>query len=278
MVRYLQRFIGYTLTGVIDEHAFAFLCGPGGNGKSVLLATVAAMLGDYATTAMQDVFTVGRSDQHPTHLASLRGARMVLVTETEEGRAWAESRIKSLTGGDRISARVMRGDPFEFSPVFKLWIAGNHKPTLRNPDPAMRRRLHLMPLTFVPATPDLSLAEALREELPAILALAIRGCLAWQRERLAPPPMITAATDEYFGEQDSLKAWLEERCKRDAKAQTASRALFSDWKTWATARGEDAGTEKRFSDALQRHAMKKKERTGMVFVGVQLLPSESGVW
>ena len=278
MVRYLQRFIGYTLTGVIDEHAFAFLCGPGGNGKSVLLSTVAAMLGDYATTAMSDVFTVGRSDQHPTHLASLRGARMVLVTETEEGRAWAESRIKSLTGGDRISARVMRGDPFEFSPVFKLWIAGNHKPTLRNPDPAMRRRLHLMPLTFVPATPDLGLAEALREELPAILAWAIRGCLAWQRERLAPPPVITAATDEYFGEQDSLKAWLEERCVRDAKAQTASRALFTDWKAWATARGEDAGTEKRFSDGLQRHAMKKKAMTGMVFIGLRLLPSETGAW
>lgn len=82
-----------------------------------------------------------------------------------------ESRIKSLTGGNRISARVMRGDPFEFSPVFKLWIAGNHKPTLRNPDPAMRRRLHLTPLTFVPAKPDLGLVEALREELPAILTL-----------------------------------------------------------------------------------------------------------
>ena len=162
MVRYLQRFIGYTLTGIIEEHAFAFLCGPGGNGKSVLLATVAEMLGDYATTAMADVFTAGRNDQHPTHLASLRGARLVAVTETEEGRPWAESRIKALTGGDRISARVMRGDPFEFSPVFKLWIAGNHRPVLRNPDPAMRRRLHLMPFTFVPIKPDLKLMEALR--------------------------------------------------------------------------------------------------------------------
>jgi putative DNA primase/helicase len=150
-IAYLQRWAGYSLTGIIREHAFLFTCGPGGNGKSVLLNTVAEILGDYATTAMSDVFTVTRNEQHPTHLANLRGARMVNVTETEEGRAWAESRIKSLTGGDKISARVMRGDLFEFAPQFKLWIAGNHRPVLQNPDPAMRRRLHLLPLTFVPA-------------------------------------------------------------------------------------------------------------------------------
>jgi putative DNA primase/helicase len=108
LVRYLQRLIGYTLTGVISEHCFAFLWGPGGNGKSVLLSTVAAMLGDYATTSMADVFTVTHTDHHPTHLANLRGARMVVVAETEEGRPWAEARIKSLTGGDRITARVTR--------------------------------------------------------------------------------------------------------------------------------------------------------------------------
>jgi len=278
MVRYLQRFIGYTLTGVIDEHAFAFLYGPGGNGKSVLLATVAAMLGDYATTAMQDVFTVGRHEQHPTHLASLRGARMVLVTETEQGKAWAESRIKSLTGGDRISARVMRGDPFEFSPMFKLWIAGNHRPVLRNPDPAMRRRMHLMPLTFVPARPDLELTAILHAELPRILAWAVRGCLAWQRQHLAPPAIVREATDSYFAEQDSLAAWFMERCEREARVTTSSRALYADWKIWAVARGEEPGTEKWFSEGLQRHAAKKRTGTGAAFIGVRLLPSDTGVW
>ena len=268
MVRYLQRFIGYTLTGVIEEHAFAFLCGPGGNGKSVLLATVAAMLGDYATTAMADVFTAGRNDQHPTHLASLRGARLVSVTETEEGKAWAESRIKSLTGGDKISARVMRGDPFEFSPVFKLWIAGNHRPVLRNPDPAMRRRMHLMPLTYVPAKPDVRLTEALRAELPGILAWAIAGCRAWQAQRLAPPPAVREATDSYFEEQDSLAAWVAERCERKALAEMR----------WTTQRGEEAGTEKRFAEGLQRHAAKKRVTTGMVFLGFKLRPNAMGAW
>ena len=276
LVRFLQRFIGYTLTGITSEHAFVFLWGPGGNGKSVLLGTVAAMLGDYSTTAMADVFTVTRSEQHPTHLATLRGARMVVVAETEEGRPWAESRIKSLTGGDRISARVMRGDPFEFQPAFKLWIAGNHRPVLRNPDPAMRRRLNLVPLTFVPTNPDTRLLEALRAELPGILAWAIRGCLEWQRDGLNPPDVVRQASDEYFAEQDSIGNWFAERCERTKGAEiTPSRALYADWREWATVRGEVPGSEKWFSESLQRIAAKKRTNSGVVFLNVRLRTNES---
>ena len=277
MVRYLQRFIGYSLTGIIREHAFAFLWGPGGNGKSVLLGTVARILGDYATTAMAEVFTVGRNDQHPTHLAKLRGARMVLVTEIEEGHPWAEARIKSLTGGDRISARVMRGDPFEFDPHFKLWIAGNHRPALRNPDPAMRRRLHLVPMTFVPPTPDPGLSDALWAEAPGILAWAIEGCLEWQRIGLAPPRAVADATTEYFADQDMLAEWLAERCEKVPNATMPSARAFADWKAWAMARGEEPGTGKRFSAAMERHLAKKKTKTGAVFIGARLRPSEGGV-
>lgn len=274
LVRYLQRFIGYTLTGTTREHAFVFLRGPGGNGKSVLLGTVASALGDYATTAMGDVVTVGRNEQHPTHLASLRGARMVLVTETEEGRPWAEARLKALVAGDKIAARVMRGDPFEFQPVGKWWIAGNHSPVLRNPDAAMRRRLHLVPLTFVPAKPDPDLAERLKAELPGILAWAIRGCLAWQKEGLNPPPVVMAASADYFADQDSIATWLAERCERIDHAKAQARHLYADWKMWAASRGEDAGTEKRFSEALVRHAAKVKTKAGMVFLGLQLLAAD----
>ncbi len=278
LVRYLQRFIGYTLTGVIREHAFAFLWGPGGNGKSVLLGTVARMLGDYAATAMPDVFTVGRNDQHPTHLAALRGARMVLVTETEEGRPWAEARIKSLTGGDRISARVMRGDPFEFDPAFKLWIAGNHRPVLRNPDPAMRRRLHLIPMTFVPPKPDRTLPETLAGELPGLLAWAIQGNLDWQRIGLKPPQAVRDATADYFADQDLLAEWIADRCEPKSGATMPAGRAFSDWKQWAIARGEEPGTEKRFSGALERHFAKQRTNTGRVFLGVRMRPSDSGSW
>lgn len=278
LIAYLQRWAGYSLTGITREHAFLFTWGPGGNGKSVLLGTMAAVLGGYATTAMTDVFTVSRNDQHPTHLASLRGARMVLVTETEEGRAWAESRIKSLTGGDAITARFMRGDPFEFCPQFKLWIAGNHRPVLRNPDPAMRRRLHLMPLTYVPPKPDTGLPEALKAELPGILAWAIEGCRLWQRDGLAPPEIVQTAVADYFGEQDSLAAWLAERCEKVPEGTVSTRMLFLDWKTYAKARGEDPGTEKRFSEGLERHCAKKKTNRGMVFLGIRLRPAETGAW
>jgi putative DNA primase/helicase len=277
LAEYLQRWSGYTLTGIIREHAFLFAHGPGGNGKSVLLNTLAAMMGDYATTAMADVFTVEHYNQHPTALAALRGARMVVVNETEAGRLWAEARVKALTGGDRISARVMRGDPFEFSPVFKLWIAGNHRPTLRNPDPAMRRRLHLVPLTWVPARPDTTLPDALRAEMPGILAWAIQGCLAWQqRDGLNPPPVVLNASAEYFAEQDSVTTWFAERCDQIPTAQSASRVLFTDWQCWAKRRGEEAGTEKRFSEALERLAAKKRTNRGVVFLGVALKPDGRG--
>lgn len=273
MVRYLQRFIGYTLTGITREHAFAFLRGPGGNGKSVLLATIAAVLGDYAKVAMADVVTVGRNDQHPTHLATLRGARMILVTETEEGRPWAEAKLKALVAGDKVSARVMHGNPFEFQPVGKWWIAGNHSPVLRNPDPAIRRRLHLVPLTYVPAKPDPDLTERLKAELPGILAWAIRGCLMWQRDGLRPPPVVAEAGAEYFADQDSIAAWLGERCERVPHATAKTRHLFADWSLWAKGRGEEPGTEKRFSEALQRYAAKKRTSGGVMFLGLRLLPA-----
>jgi putative DNA primase/helicase len=278
LIHYLQRMSGYGLTGITREHTFVFLVGPGGNGKSMMLSTIASIMGDYATTAMMDVFTVGRNEQHPTHLAALRGTRMVIVTEVEEGRAWAESRIKALTGGDRISARIMRGDPFEFWPEFKLWIAGNHRPVLRNPDPAMRRRLRLIPMTFVPLKPDAGLADVLQAEQGGILSWMIRGSLDWQLEGLKEPEAVTRASSDYFAEQNSLGAWVDERCDRDALATTPSRALFADWKRWMDERSEDAGTEKRFSESLERLAAKKRTERGVVFLGLRLRPSATGVW
>jgi len=125
---YLARIVGYALTGITSEHALFFLFGTGANGKSVFVTTIATILGDYATNAPMDTFMDTRSDRHPTDLAGLRGARFVSSIETEQGRRWAESKLKAITGGDKISARFMRQDFFEFVPQFKLVIAGNHKP------------------------------------------------------------------------------------------------------------------------------------------------------
>jgi putative DNA primase/helicase len=272
-VRYLQRFIGYTLTGLIREHAFLFLYGPGKNGKGVLMSTIAYVLGDYAQAAMADVFTVARGgDGHASKLATLRGARMVAVSETEEGRPWAEARIKAWTGGDKVSANFMHGNPFEFSPVCKLWFAGNHKPPLRNPDAAMRRRLHLLPLTYVPPVPDLRLTEALQAEAAGILAWAIVGCQEWQQKGLKPPTIVTEATNDYFTDQDTIETWLAARSVTRPDAQLAVRVLYQDWRKFVEAGGTEAQSEKWFSGELEKKFVKKKTPKGMAFLGIAFAP------
>jgi len=183
---FLQRMLGYSLTGDTSAHALFFAHGHGANGKSVCIDTAAGILKDYHATTPIEAFTVSTTDRHPTDLARLRGARLVTAVETEEGRRWAESRVKALTGGDRIAARFMRQDFFEFTPQFKLLIAGNHKPGLRSVDEAIRRRFHLVPfaVTIPAAERDLRLSEKLRAEWPGILKWMIAGCLDWQRDGL----------------------------------------------------------------------------------------------
>jgi putative DNA primase/helicase len=203
LIRLLQQLCGYSLTGDTREHALFFIYGGGGNGKSVFLNTVSHIMLDYATMAAMDTFTASRSDKHPTDLAMLRGARLVTASETEEGKAWAEARIKSLTGGDTISARFMRQDFFSFKPQFKLCIIGNHKPVLQNVDEAARRRFNIVPFTRKPAKPDRELESKLLGEAPAILRWMIDGCLDWQRNGLVRPASVTEATAAYFDEQDN---------------------------------------------------------------------------
>nr|WP_245211739.1 phage/plasmid primase, P4 family [Neoroseomonas oryzicola] len=270
VVRYLHRWCGYCLTGDTREHAFMAVIGPGGNGKGTFFNTFAAAMGDYATTAPMELFAARQHAPHEAGVAGLRGARLVLAQETEAGARFAEARIKALTGGDRIKAKLLYANPFEFTPAFKLVLVGNHRPALRNPDAAMRRRLQLLPLTFVPPVPNRALADQLREELPGILAWAIRGCLEWQRIGLAPPAAVLEAVADYFAEQDLAAQWIQERCDVHPSAEGPSRALFQDWRRWAEARGEEAGTEKSFSASLERDYAKKKTKRGAMFIGLRL--------
>ena len=253
MQNYLQRVAGYCLTGITTEHALFFGYGTGGNGKGVFLNTLTAIWAGYATTASMATFTASTSDRHPTDLAMLRGARLVAAQETEEGRRWDESRVKSLTGGDPITARFMHQDFFTFLPAFKLFIAGNHKPGLRTVDEAMRRRLHLIPFTVTipPAERDQNLAEKLRAEWPGILAWAVGGCLEWQRIGLAPPAAVKNATADYLEAEDSIAAWIAERCIVSTFATAPAGLLFTGWQAWATAAGEHAGNQKQFGQALE---------------------------
>jgi putative DNA primase/helicase len=273
LIRFIRQRCGYTLTGDTREHALLFVYGPGGNGKSVLLNTVAGILGDYCRNAAMETFTAAQGDRHPTDLAMLQGARMVCASETEEGRAWAEVRIKQLTGGDTISARFMRQDFFEFRPQFKLVVIGNHKPVLRNVDEAARRRFNVVPFTYKPATPDRLLEEKLRAEWPAILRWMIEGCLDWQKNSLVRPAVVVDTTDEYFHEQDTFRQWIEDCCDTTDRAPhvaDTNGGLFASWRAYAGSRGEEPGGAKRFVTALQRHGFKPiKDTAGIRGRGYQ---------
>ncbi|WP_124982727.1 phage/plasmid primase, P4 family [Ralstonia solanacearum] len=271
---YLQRMVGYCLTGVTSAHALFFLYGTGANGKSVFANVVSTILGDYAATASMDTFVETRGDRHPTDLAGLRGARFVTAIETEQGRRLNESKVKAITGGDKISARFMRQDFFEYTPQFKPVIVGNHKPAIRNIDEAMKRRMHLIPFTVTipPERRDGNLTEKLLAERDGILAWAVAGCLAWQREGLKPPASVVSATEEYFESEDALGRWLDERCVRDANAKSLTAELFGDWKQWADSAGEFIGSQRRFSDLLITRGVEKWRNTAGVrgFRGIGL--------
>jgi putative DNA primase/helicase len=260
LIRFLQRWGGYCLTGDTQEHALLFGSGGGGNGKSVWLNTHLGILGNYAAVASMDTFAASNSERHPTDLAMLRGARLVTASETEEGRAWAESRIKQLTGGDPISARFMRQDFFTYRPAFKLTIIGNHRPVLRNVDEAARRRFNLVPFDNKPPEPDRLLEEKLREEWPAILRWLIEGCLDWQANGLSQPSAVRDATADYFDAQDTLAQWLEEECDAEPGNEfkwAPVADLFDSWTEYANKAGENPGSKKSFSAAMVKRGFRR---------------------
>jgi putative DNA primase/helicase len=275
LIAFLQRVAGYALTGETIEHAMFFLFGVGANGKSTFINAITDVFGDYYRTAPMETFTASKSERHPTDMAGLLGARLVTSIETEEGRHWAEAKIKAMTGGDTISARFMRQDFFEYKPQFKLLIAGNHKPGLRSVDEAIRRRLHLIPFTVTipPAERDTELGAKLKAESAGILAWMIQGCLEWQRVGLAPPPAVTSATDAYLEAEDKISAWITDCCARDNRAFETSARLFASWKAWTERTGEFTGTQRRFSDNLVNRGINghRDKAEGRGFIGLRIL-------
>ena len=279
LLQYLQRFSGYILTGETREECFAFVYGPAQTGKSTFVRVLQEILGDYHRKASMETFTETRHERHAEELAVLAGARLVTSVETEEGRRWNESRIKALTGRDRIRARFMRENSFEFDPQFKLLIAGNHAPHLRNVDEAMRRRLHIIPFTDpIPMEErDDTLSEKLRAEYPQILAWMIRGALDWQAYKLGRPDQIAQAVDDYLESEDTFGEWLNECTTRDKAGSCQSGGAYRNYKTWADAAGEYAYSQKRFVQALKERGFEtRKGAKGMrLILGLSLRETEA---
>ena len=281
LIDYLQKFFGYILTGLTTEHAMLFFHGAGANGKSVLVSTIAGILGEYHRVAPIDTFTATGFSRHSTDLAGLMGAQPVTAHETEEGAKWAEAKLKALTGGDKITAQFMRQDYFDYVPAFKLAITGNHKPGLQSVDEAMRRRLNLIPfnVTIPKADRDPALAEKLKAEWPGILTWMIEGCLLWQKEgRLNPPQAVITATDEYLESEDAMATWITERCELKASYEDTAAELFKSWKAWAELMHEPVGSAKALSNKLQARPGIRRKTIGHLkargFGGIQVAKVE----
>lgn len=279
LIAYVQRAVGYSLTGDTREQCLFLLHGTGENGKSTLLNALGAVLGEYATTTPTSTLMAKNHDSIPNDIARLRGARFVDAVETEEGRRFAESLIKQLTGGDRIAGRFLHKEYFEFRPRFKLWIAANHKPTIRGDDHAIWRRIRLIPFEVqIPKREKvLNFYETkLRPELPGILRWAVEGCRQWQRDGLRPPAVVSNATDAYRQEMDALRTWIDERCETGKNKKGQAAKLYESYKQWTEACGERTLAQRDFARRMEeRNFKRKREKTGWVYLGVDVQAPES---
>lgn len=255
---FVQRFLGYALTGDVSEQVLAFGYGLGQNGKSTLLTTIQNILGDYAVQAPSDLLLASHGQRHPTELTTLHGRRLAVYIEAGEGRALAETLVKSLTGADMISARRMREDFWTFLPTHKIILAANHKPAVRGTDLAIWRRILLVPFNVVipEAERDRKLPEKLIAESPGILRWLVAGCLDWQRNGLNPPAAVKSATEKYRQDQDVIGGFLEDRCtiKPELKAHlfVPKGELHKAYLDWAREQGD--------SDPLLMRAFGEKMR------------------
>ena len=260
---FFKRLCGYALTGAVSEQILPVLYGTGANGKSTALNTLLAVLGDYGMQAAPDLL-VAKKGSHPTELADLFGMRFVASIEVEDGSRLAESLVKQLTGGDRVKARRMRQDFWEFEPTHKVLMACNHKPQVRGTDNAIWRRIKLVPFTEIipPAAQDKQLPEKLRDELPGILAWAVEGCLEWRRGGLRAPVKVRQATGAYKAEMDVLGAFLRDCCELGTEHTIAVKDLYGAYKFWCEENGERPETQRRFGSRLTERGGFERYRGG----------------
>jgi putative DNA primase/helicase len=274
LIAFVQRALGYAMTGDTSEQVLFLLHGTGANGKSTLIEAVRGLLGDYAQQADFTTFLSMRDDGRPRNdIARLVGARFVAAIEVEGGKRLNESLVKQLTGQDTITARYLYREFFEFIPRFKIFLAANHKPTVREMNHALWRRVRLVPFTVTipPEERDRDLPVKLRAELPGILAWTVRGCLDWQRHGLGEPEAVQSATRAYRDEMDVLGAFIADACVVHADAHVGADALYQQWREWCERSGERPGKQAAFRQRLIERAFnQRKHESGLRWHGIGL--------
>ena len=242
LISWFKRWCGYLLTGSTSEQIFVFCYGLGSNGKGILSETIRYLMGDYARAADVDTFTEGKRQAGAASpdMADLIGARLAITTETEDGVAFSESKVKAITGQDTITTRKLHQNPVQFTPQFKLMMSGNHKPIIKGNDYGIWRRVMLIPFTrqFKGKDKDPNLLSKLRAESEHILAWMVEGCLEWQKRGLSDvPKVIKDATGEYQQEQDITGRWIEECCELSPSHETSSADMYICYKNWCISNG-----------------------------------------
>ena len=239
LIKYIQKAVGYSMTGSTREQCMFFCYGNGANGKSTFLEVVGAILGDYAVNIQPETIMVKNNQGANSDIARLKGARFITTVEPNEGARLNEGLVKQLTGGDTVTARRLYGNEFEFSPEFKLWMGTNHKPIIRGRDEGIWRRMHMIPfmVTIPDHKKDKMLKHKLKKELPGILNWAVQGCLLWQIEGLKMPTKVMDAVKEYRSEMDVVSAFLGE-CVVKAPGIIEAGKLYKAYADWAEENNE----------------------------------------
>lgn len=261
---FLQRSVGYSLTGSMREQCIWILHGDGRTGKTTLMTTIQAVMGDYAMQAPLSMLVDRRRDATPFDLADLPGRRLVAVAETGEMSCLSEGVIKQLTGGEPMRARSLYGEFFEFQPKAKIWLSTNHKPGIKGEDDGIWRRIHLVPFLerIRDDEVDRDLPSKLRDELPGILAWALKGCLDWQRDGLEVPRVVLDATLEYRREESIVARFLDDVCVRTARAVVTKKTLYGAYTGWCDEQGLGPLSQVRLSKALKEQGLRDERGSG----------------
>jgi putative DNA primase/helicase len=272
LTEFLQRAVGYSLTGSIREQCMFILHGVGRNGKSTFLDTIRAMLGGYTRNANASTF-MRTENSNLNEIARLQGARFVTTTELEEGERLSESLIKQATGGEPLTARYLYKEAFEYIPEFKLWMGTNHKPKITGGDLGIWRRIRLVPFNVIipPEEQDGDLPNKLLKELPGIMNWALEGCAMWQKDGLKAPKEVLSATDDYRGEMDSLQVFIDECIEFKEEASVKSGELYRVFENWCEKNGEYKHSSTKFALKLKEKGIQKgRTRLMRIWDGIQL--------
>ncbi|MCH4514275.1 phage/plasmid primase, P4 family [Staphylococcus haemolyticus] len=279
VIRYIQKALGYSLTGSTREQIMFILFGKGRNGKSIFVETIAEILGDYSNNMQAKSLMVKKNDNVNTDIARLSKARFVTSSEPNEGFRFDEGLIKQITGGDKVTARFLYAEEFEYTPKFKIWVSTNHKPIIRGTDDGIWRRLVLIPFDVqIPEEKvDKDLKYKLLREAPAILNWMAEGAYMWMREGLELPEKLKDAGQTYRTEMDVVEQFIQEKCKRAEDVKETGKALYEEYKKWADENNEYKMDKNKFGKKLKEKFRSKKMNNGVNYLGVELTEKYPGL-